>query len=743
MPGRVGSHDVSAAAAPSPDPQAIQRAVAEFQRGNRAEAERICRAVLSARSDAFDALHLLGIIAAQTARLDEAEALFARAVAVDPGHADAHNNRGNALRALGRLDEALASYERAVALRSGHAAAHNNRGTVLQDLRRLDEAVASYDRALALRPGHAGTWSNRGRALQDLGRHAEALASYDRALALEPGSAEAWNNRGTVLYDVARRTEAVASYERALALDPGHGEAWNNRAVALRDLGRHDEALASCDRAIALKPRSVEAEVNRGNVLRDLRRHAEALASYARALQLDPGIPFLYGDWLHTKMQLCDWSGIGDEFARLAAGIERREPLSPPFTTLVAPCPAALQRVAAETWVRERHPPRSTLPQIADRVRGERIRVGYFSADFHAHATSFLAAELFERHDRARFETTAFSFGPDTGDTMRARVAAAFDAFVDVGGRTDAEVAALARERGIDVAVDLKGYTQGGRPGIFALRAAPIQASYLGYPGTMGAPYIDYLVADATLVPDEHRRHYAERIAYLPHCYQPNDTRRAIAPRSYARGELDLPAAGFVFCCFNNSYKILPELFARWMRILRQVDGSVLWLLRDNAEAEANLRVEAGRRGVDAGRLVFADRIAPALHLARHRCADLFLDTLPCNAHTTASDALWAGLPVLTILGDTFAGRVAASLLRAVGLPELVAADGADYEALAIALATDPARLRAVAARLAAARASAPLFDAARHARHLEAAFAAMVDRHRAGLPPEHIHVAP
>jgi len=734
---------VNAGPAPFPDPQAVQRAFAEFQRGNRAESERICRSVLDAQGDAFGALHLLGIIAAQANRLDEAAALFERAVAVNPGHADAHNNRGNALRALGRLEEALASYERAVALGSGHAAAHNNRGTVLHDLRRLDEAVASYDRALALRPGHAGTWSNRGRALQDRGRHAEALASYDRALALEPGSAEAWNNRGTVLYDLARRTDAVASYGRALALDSGYGEAWNNRAVALRDLGRHDEALASCDRAIALKPGSVEAQVNRGNILRGLRRHAEALESYARALQLDPGIPFLFGDWLHTKMQLCDWDGIGDEFARLAAGVARGEALSPPFTTLVAPCSAALQRVAAETWVRERHPPRASLPPPAGRARGERIRIGYFSADFHAHATSFLAAELFERHDRTRFETTAFSFGPDTGDAMRARVAAAFDAFVDVGGRTDVEVVELARERGIDVAVDLKGYTQGGRPGIFALRAAPVQASYLGYPGTMGAPYIDYLVADATLVPDEHRRHYAERIAYLPHCYQPNDTRRGIAARTYAREELGLPATGFVFCCFNNSYKILPDVFDCWMRILRRVDGSVLWLLRDNEVAEANLRAEAARRGIDAGRLVFADRIAPAEHLARHRCADLFLDTLPCNAHTTASDALWAGLPVLAILGDTFAGRVAASLLGAVGLPDLVAASSADYETLAVCLATDPARLQAIAARLAAGRDSAPLFDAARHTRHLEAAFAAMVDRHHAGLPPEHIHVAP
>jgi predicted O-linked N-acetylglucosamine transferase (SPINDLY family) len=734
---------VNAGSAPIPEPQAIQSAVAAFQRGNWAESERICRSVLSVRSDAFDALHLLGIVAAQTNRLDEAAALLARAVAVNPGHADAQNNCGNVLRALGRRAEALASYERAIALRNDNAAAYNNRGTVLQDLGRLDEAVASYDRALALRPGHAGAWSNRGRALQDLGRHAEALASYERALSLEPRNAEAWNGRGTLLYELARRSDAIASFDRALALNPDFGEAWNNRAAALRDLGRREEALASCDRAIALKPGSVGAHANRGNVLRDLRRHAEALDSYARVLQLDPKFPFLFGDWLRTKMQLCDWDGIDGEFVRLAACVERGEPAAPPFTTLIAPCSAALQRVAAETWVRERHPPHTSLPPLAGRARGERIRIGYFSADFHAHATSILAAELFERHDRSRFEVTAFSFGLDTGDAMRRRVAAAFDAFVDVSGRTDADVAQLARERGIDIAVDLKGYSHGGRPGIFALRAAPVQVNYLGYPGTMGAPYIDYLVADATLIPEPQRPHYAEKIAYLPHSYQPNDTWRAISERTPARAELGLPAAGFVFCCFNNSYKILPDMFDCWMRVLRRVDGSVLWLLRDNEWAERNLRAEATRRGIDASRLVFADRIAPAEHLARHRCADLFLDTLPCNAHTTASDALWAGLPVLTVLGDTFAGRVAASLQGAVGLPELIVTTIGDYEALAVGLATDPGRLQAVVARLTSGRVSAPLFDAARYTRHLEAAYAAMYERHRSGLPPEHIHVAP
>jgi predicted O-linked N-acetylglucosamine transferase (SPINDLY family) len=368
--------------------------------------------------------------------------------------------------------------------------------------------------------------------------------------------------------------------------------------------------------------------------------------------------------------------------------------------------------------------------------------VGYFSADFREHPVAQLLVELLERHDRSRFAVSGFSFGPDTGDALRQRVAAACERFVDVRERADAEVALLARELELDIAVDLTGFTDGCRPNIFALRAAPIQVSYLGYPATMGAPYIDYLIADATVVPPAQQRHYAERIAYLPHSFLVTDTTRAVAARAFTRTELGLPEHGVVFCAFHNSYKIVPATFGRWMRILERVPDSVLWLREENAYATANLRQEAARRGVDGNRLIFAPRMpSPAEHLARQRCADLFLDALPYNAHTTASDALWAGLPVLTCLGETFAGRVAASLLHAIGLPELVTATTEAYEAMAIALATDPARLGALKEKLARNRLTTPLFDTVRFARHLEAAYTAMYERHQADLPPDHIVV--
>ena len=573
------------------------------------------------------------------------------------------------------------------------------------------------------------------------GRPGEAAELLGRAATIKPGDAEIHNTRGVALCDFGRFAEAVESYDRAIALAPEYAEAFANRGVALRNLERRDDALLSYDRAILLKPGFAQAHANRGMALEELKRYAEAVESYRRALQLIPQYPYLYGNWLHAKMQICDWTQIESQFVRFAGKVERSEKAATPWQVLATPCSAALQRRAAEIVVEDKYPPSAAVPAFAGRALHDRIRIGYFSADFHEHATAHLIAELFERHDKTKFELTAFSFGPDRNTPMRKRLSAAFGDFIDVRERTDREVALLARAREIDIAVDLKGFSQNGRPGIFARRAAPIQVGFLGYPGTMGAPYFDYLVADVTLVPEADRRHYAEKIAYLPESYQVNDTQRIIPDAPIRRADLGLPDGGFVFCCFNNSYKIAPGMFDRWMRILLRVGASVLWLLQDNEWAEANLRKEAQRRGVAADRLIFAPRVPLPEHLARHRAADLFLDTLPCNAHTTASDALWAGLPVLTCLGDTFAGRVAASLLRAIRLPELLARTPAEYEALAVELATDAGKLRAIRQRLAANRMTQPLFDIDAYTAQLERAYTMMVERDRAQLPPEHLYM--
>jgi predicted O-linked N-acetylglucosamine transferase (SPINDLY family) len=577
--------------------------------------------------------------------------------------------------------------------------------------------------------------------LAELARFDAALAMFDRAIAISPAFAPAYVNRGDAQCDLKQFEGALESYEYAIALKPESAEFYVHRGNALSDLKQYESSLDSYERAIFLKPDYAEAYYNRGEVFQELNRLEAALESYAHALRLKPDYEYLYGLWLHTKMRVCDWHNIAEEFLRLKAKIERRERTTPPFPMVAMSGSLAIQRRAAEDWIGSRHRASDALPAFDRRTASDKIRIGYFSADFHDHATCRLMAELFERHDRSRFELSAFSFGTDTNDAMRQRVFTAFDRFVDIRDQTDMEVAKLARGLEIDIALDLKGFCKDSRTGIFALRAAPIQVNYLGYPGTLGAEYIDYVIADSTLIPQDHRQYYAEKVAYLPYSYQPNDTKRSISAWTPSRAQVGLPQSGFVFCCFNNNFKILPDTFDRWMRILRRVEGSVLWLLEDNAAAAANLKTEAVARGVASNRLVFAQRIALPDHLARHRLADLFLDTLPCNAHTTASDALWAGLPVLTCLGDTFAGRVAASLLNAIGLPDLVASSSAEYEELAISLATDQDKIRKVTQALKVYRDEKPLFDSAQYAKHIEAAYCIMHTRHLSGQKPEHFHV--
>jgi predicted O-linked N-acetylglucosamine transferase (SPINDLY family) len=611
-------------------------------------------------------------------------------------------------------------------------------GVIALNTQRAAEAQGLLAQACEVSPGSAEARNNLGAALAGLARREAALESYDGALRLRPAYPEAHNNRGVVLHQLKRYEDALAAYGKALALSPGYAEARFNRGAALQALLRYADAVEEYQQAIALKPDYAEAMFNCGVALQSLGRHAAAIDLLGRALGGDHGYDFLYGTWLSARMRICDWDGLPAEFSQLEARVGRQERALTPQVVAI-PASAALQRKVLEAWTRAKHPAGHVLPPMPPRAAGRRIHIGYFSADFHDHATCNLMAELFERHDRSKFEVTAFSFGPDKRDAMRARVVAAFERFVDVRERPDAEVAALARTLGVDIAIDLKGHTEDARPGIFAERAAPVQVAYLGYPGTMGADYMDYIIADATVIPEAHRAHYTEKVVWLPDSYQANDSTRTISDRVFTRESARLPRTGVVFCCFNANYKVLPETFDVWMRILKRVEGSVLWLIEDNADAAANLRREAAGRGVEAGRLIFAERLPQAEHLARQRLADLFLDTLPCNAHTTTSDALWAGLPVLTCIGDTFAGRVAASLLNAIGLPGLVVETPEDYESLATALAKDPARLAALRRKLADNRLATPLFDAGRFARNIEAAYVAMHERHIAGAPPDHL----
>ena len=637
-------------------------------------------------------------------RLAEAEPIYREILAREPAHFGATHLLGLLQYGKGELASAAELMKQAIGLAPRAPEPHSNLALVLQALRRPDEALASCERALALRADFPEAVNNRANALLELNRFAEALAGYDHALRLRPNFVQAQNNRGTALRGLGRPAEALESYDRALQLWPDYPDALNNRARLLRDLKRYDEAVPTL----------------------------------TRLLTVQPATPFAPGMLLDARLQTCDWAPLlAGGPAAIEAAIARGERADAPFSFISHSTSPSLQRRCAEIFVADQHPPMPALWR-GERYAHDKIRLCYLSADFHAHATAYLMAELFEMHDRERFEVTALSFGPNDGSPMRARLEAAFvGRFVDVGGKSDAEVARLMREQEIDIAVDLKGYTAGNRAGIFAHRGVPVQVAYLAFPGTMGAPFIDYVLADRHVVPPGDETFYSEQIVRLPDSYQANDRKRSIAEPTPTRAELGLPDNGFVLCCFNNNYKIRPAIFDIWMRRLSETEGSVLWLLHDNDAAQANLRREAERRGVAPDRLVFAPRLPLDQHLARHRAAALFVDTLPYNAHTTASDALWSGLPVLTVSGETFASRVAKSLLHAVGLPELATNNLTDYEAVLRRLMAAPAELAALRARLAKALPTAPLFDTDRLRRHIEAAFIQMHDRHRRGMAPQ------
>jgi predicted O-linked N-acetylglucosamine transferase (SPINDLY family) len=696
---------------------------------------------------------------------DAALAAFDKAIKLKPDYAEGHFNRGVALRAKGQLEDAAAAFRQALALRPNLREAHFSLGVTLADMRRFEDAIASFEAAIALAPDLAEPYSNLGSAYMELDRMEEAaeacrnavrlrpdfalayynlgvavkrlghldeaIAAFRNAIAVVPNFAEAECNLGVALMDQGKMQEALDAFQRAVEIRPNFPEVYNNMGLPLRTLERLDEAAEAYRKAVALRPDYADAAVNLGNILRELGKQKEAIEAYKQGLATDPNNAKAHIQLIHLRRHVCDWQEFDADTKRLFELVDEVEP----FVFLSAPSTAAQQLACSRKWA-SKLARKAPFVHSPDRHRGDRIRIGYLSADFRRHATAFLMAELFERHDRSRFETFAYSYGYDDHSDVRQRLIDAFDHFVDLQHTPYDAAADRIYADNIDILIDLKGYTGGVRTEILVNRPAPIQVNYLGYPGTMGADFIDYIIADRVVAPSEHAAFFSEKIVHLPHCYQPNDTKRAIAPRVPTRTECGLPESGVVFCSFNGSYKIAPRFFDIWMRLLREVPGSVLWLLASNDFVEGNLRREAVARGVAPERLVFGPTMHLPDHLARHQNADFFLDTLPINAHTTASDALWAGLPVLTCLGETFAGRVAASLVEAVGLPEMIVSSLEDYEALALQLARSPERVAELKAKLARNRMKAPLFDIDRFTQGIESAYFQMAEIYRAGQPP-------
>jgi protein O-GlcNAc transferase len=647
---------------------------------------------------------------------------------------DRMRSQAVSLHRAGRLDDAERLYAAILRLHKTDVEAQHMLGVLRLQQGRAPDALVMLDALCRRAPGHAEVRTHRGLALQTLGRAEEALSDFDAALALKPGNVMTLLYRANLLAEAGQLPQAMQSYDHLLGLTPDHAEAWFRRGSTLWLLDRADEAQESFGRAVALDPAHLRAHFNRGTVLLKLERHEDAFHAFQQAQILAPDHPYMLGGLAGAVLGQCDLARLPQFQARLTDAVGAGKAVVPPLTLLPFSDDGLLRRACSDMFVVDRVPVRPEPLWKGDVYGHAKIRVAYLSADFCQHATATLIAGLIARHDRTLFDITAISFGADDGSDMRARLVKEFADFVDVSKKSDLEVAQLLREGQFDIAVDLKGHTEGARPGILAHRPCPVQVNYLGYPGTV-APWLDYVIGDAIALPFDHQPYYHEKIVHLPHCYQPNDPERAIAEVTPTRTEVGLPETGFVFCCFNAPWKIAPVRFAIWMRLLAEVPGSVLWLLQANDGVVKNLAMAAAANGIDPARLIFAPPCATAAHLARQRLADLFLDTLPYNAHTTASDALWVGLPVLTQIGRQFDGRVAASLLAAVGLDELVTQTAQDYEALALALAREPARLAALRRRLADNRLTHSLFDVDNFRRHLEAAFSQMVATARTGQP--------
>ena len=603
--------------------------------------------------------------------------------------------------------------------------------------RRWAEALEFFTNALALEPDHLEALGNRGSVLGALKRYDEALNDYDRAIAISPALAMLHYNRGSALYLLGRPADAVTAFDQALAIKPDAAEAWNNRGNALREMNSPRPAIESYGKAIALRPQYAKALYNRGNAnWVDLRQIEPALADMERAFTLDPESDNLRGDLLHLRMHVADWRDFDSQKELIEQGVRAGRHAVGPFAyQAIAHSPSDL-KTCSEIYAADRYPPRpAPARKTFDR---DKIRIGYLCGEFREQATSFLMAGIYEQHDRGRFHVAAFDSRGGDGSALRKRLENSFDAFTDISQLTDDDAAAAIAAQEIDILVNLNGYFGVHRMGVFARQPAPVQVNYLGFPATLGAPYMDYILADAIVIPENEKKFYSEKVVHLPVSYQANDSKRA-SPAAPPRAEHGLPAQGFVFCNLNQSYKLTPHIFAAWMRILDKVPGSVLWLLEGNSLFAANIRAQARGAGIAPERIIFAPMIDAALHQARIGLADLCLDTSPYNSHTSGSDVLWAGVPLLTLEGTTFPGRVAESLLAAVGLDELVAGTMEEYEKLAVALARDPARMKSLRARLIAGR--QPLFDTAAFCRALEEAYQKMWALARNDRPAESFSV--
>ena len=683
--------------------------------GKLKEAELAINKAIEIRPDDFDAHYNLGNILRDLGKLKEAELSTNKAIELNPDYAMAHNNLGNILKDLGKLKEAEISLRQAININPNFAIAYSNLGNILKDLGKLKEAELSTNKAVELNPDFAMAHNNLGNILRDLGKLKEAEISLKKAIKINPNFAIAYNNLGGIFKDLGKLKEAELCTRKAIKINPNFSIAYNNLGNILRDLGELKEAEISLRNSIKINPNFAMAHNNLGNILKDLGNYNEAIESYNKSIKLDGNLSSAKWGLISSKSNICDWSDQENQDIWLKTLGINGASVNPWNLFFLEDNPLAhLQRSRnffKEFFLRKEH-------KIAC-INNKKIHVGYFSSDFREHPTMHLISSILKLHDKSKFRVYLYSFTPKEDEyTLEAMNSGCI--YRNIKGLDDLEAAELARKDNLNIAIDLMGYIQYNRMAIFSYRVAPIQINYLGFPGSVGADTIDYILADNILIPKDNEKFYSEKILRMPNCYQCNDNKKDISKENFSRKDFNLPDKGFVFTCFNNNYKITPKEFDIWMKLLKKVEGSVLWLYKSNEFSKKNLCKEALERKVDPERLIFANRLQLDKHLARHSLGDLAIDTFNCNGHTTTSDALWAGLPVLTRIGESFAARVSASLLSYIGLPELISYTEEEYEVKALHIANNPDELIRLKANLANLRETSTLYNSELFTRNLE-----------------------
>jgi len=670
---------------------------------------------------------------------DDALTSYNKAIEINKNFAEVYLNRGITLYKINRLTEALSSFKNAINFRNEYAEAFFNCGVVLHALVRYEEAIINYKKAIEIKPYYAEAHHNCGVALKELKLPESSLISYDQAISINTNFFDAYNSRGILHLELKNPVSALENFNKAILIRPESASAHSNRGNALKELKKLEDALKSYDKAIFLKNDYSEAYLNKSVVLKELHRLDEAILNLEIVYELNPNFPFLKGLLLHYMMLVCRWDKFDSLLEEIKSDISNLKNSADPF---------GLQGVCDDEYLLQRAArifsdskfPKNNSPYLKKRINNK-IKIGYLCGEFREHATSILMVNLWELHNREKFEVIGLDNGWDDGSEFRNRVLNSLDKVINISCMNDLEVVNLITNENIDILINLNCFFGQQRNTVFSYKPAPIQVNYLGFPGSLGTEYMDYIIADKVVITSTSMKHYSEKIVFLPDSYQANDRDRFVSEKVFQRKDLGLPQSGFIFCCFNNSYKITPTTFDGWMRILHSVENSVLWLLEDNPFATVNLKKQAQIRGISPSRLIFAKRINTAEHLARQKVADLFLDTLPYNAHTTASDALWSGLPLLTRKGSSFAGRVAASLLIALDMTELITETQKEYEATAIDLANNPHKLKFIKDKLMINKFSKPLFNTSRFAQNIEAAYLQMYHRYQNNLPLNHIYI--